>query len=110
MVLLILCVGLQVCKVGFRVVGAKYPGEIYPLFKGILVMVRGNGALVPDAWACRIARSVGGVVQDVVGVCDAIRKVHFRTGLCVLLKYLFLGRSAGRTAILVRRLMRASNT
>ena len=46
--LLILCVGLKVCEAKLGVVGAKQLGEINPLFKGGLVMVLGDGALVPD--------------------------------------------------------------
>ena len=83
--LLILCVGLQVCEAGFGVVGYKHLGEINLLFKGGMVMVLGDGALVPDAWVLRIARSVLGVVRDVVGSCDVSRKVHFRTGLRIFL-------------------------
>ena len=93
---LILCVGLQVCEAKFSVVGAKHPGEINLLLKGGPVMVLGDGALVPDAWARRITRITLGIVWDVVGGCDASRKVNVWTFLRVFLVVL-VAWSSGRT-------------
>ena len=94
--LLIFCVGLQFCEAESGVVGAKHPGEINPLSKCGLVMVLGDGALVPDVWARKIARIVLGDVQDIVGGCNTTRKVQFSTRLHVFLVVL-VSWSSGRT-------------